>query len=293
MADGPGAGITDEVRDWRGTKRLETSTKPAAATGSEHALAIRDLRVAYGPCVVLDKLTLPPIQPGHVVGVLGPNGAGKSTLLRALARLQAAQGNVTWNGINLLTCPRRTHLNTVSYLPQTLPQASSLLVYEAIESALRSTGGAVHPGMAERRISEIFDQLRIRPLAMRPLQQLSGGQRQMVGLGQVLVRQTPLLLLDEPTSALDLRWQLLALQTVRQRARQAGATAMIAMHDLNLAHRFCDHLVLLGSQGLVAAGPPREVMRPSFLLDAYQVHAKIETTPTHERVIVIERISDD
>ncbi|AGK47238.1 ABC transporter family protein [Burkholderia thailandensis MSMB121] len=89
---------------------------------------------------------------------------------------------------------------------------------------------------------------------MKPLDSLSGGQRQMVGLAQVLVRHTPLLLLDEPTSALDLRWQLLALEAMRDAASRRAAIVVVAMHDLNLASRFCDRMVLLGPDGVLAGG---------------------------------------
>lgn len=267
----------------------EAYTPPA--NGTDSGLAIRNLRVAYGKHVVLDNLSLPPIKPGSIVGVLGPNGAGKSTFLRALARMLPAQGEAQWHGIHLLECARSTHLKTISYLPQTLPQPSSLLVYEAMESALRSVKRSIDPLELEQRMSAIVDQLQIRELAMRPLQQLSGGQRQMVGLAQVLIRNTPLLLLDEPTSALDLRWQLLALDSIRHRAQQAGTIALVALHDLNLANRFCDQLVLLAPQGLIAAGTPAEVMLPRFLLEAYQVHAKVEKTQQGQTVVLIESIS--
>ncbi|AJY41588.1 ABC transporter family protein [Burkholderia humptydooensis] len=98
---------------------------------------------------------------------------------------------------------------------------------------------------------------------MKPLDSLSGSQRQMVGLAQVLVRNTPLLLLDEPTSALDLRWQLLALEAMRDAASRRAAIIVVAMHDLNLASRFCDRMVLLGPDGVLADGLPSEVLEPT------------------------------
>jgi iron complex transport system ATP-binding protein len=135
----------------------------------------------------------------------------------------------------------------------------------------------------------VLARLQLHALAMQRLDRLSGGQRQMVGLAQVLVRQTPLLLLDEPTSALDLRWQVLALETVRQVARERAAIACIALHDLNLAARFCDRLVLLGRQGVLAEGAPGEVLRPELLRRAYGVEARVEFTSRQDCVVVVER----
>ncbi|WP_226383090.1 ABC transporter ATP-binding protein [Burkholderia savannae] len=168
-------------------------------------LRIDNLSVAYGRREILDSLALRPIEPGCVVAVLGPNGVGKSTLLRAIARLVRARGAVSLGRVDLLRGSRREHMRRVGYLPQTLPQASTLLVYEAVSGALRATCGGLSSAEHDARLHAVFEQLRLHPLAMKPLDSLSGGQRQMVGLAQVLVRHTPLLLLDEPTSALDLR----------------------------------------------------------------------------------------
>jgi iron complex transport system ATP-binding protein len=108
-------------------------------------------------------------------------------------------------------------------------------------------------------------------------------------LAQVLVRRTPLMLLDEPTSALDLRWQMHTLHAVRKAARERGAIACIAMHDLNLAARTCDRLVLLGPQGLLADGAPATVLRSELLREAFRVEARIEHHIDAAPVVVVER----
>ncbi|WP_423371037.1 ABC transporter ATP-binding protein [Burkholderia sp. LMG 32019] len=260
---------------------------------ADPTLYLDALRVRYGTRAVFDGLSLTPVEPGTMVGLLGPNGVGKSTLLRALARLATATGRAGFGGFDLLRGPRREHMRQVGYLPQTLPQPSSLLVYEAVRSALRATCGGLSDAARDQRLQQVFTRLRLHMLAMSPLDRLSGGQRQMVGLAQVLVRDTPLLLLDEPTSALDLRWQLLALEAVSNAARQRGAIVLVAMHDLNLASRFCDRLVLLGSDGLVAAGAPADVLTPSNLRHAYRVDARVERTTSGDYVALAERAIPD
>ena len=98
----------------------------------------------------------------------------------------------------------------------------------------------------------------------------------MVGLAQVLVRAPRLLLLDEPTSALDLRWQLQVLQAVRQRVQQQGSVGLVAVHDLNLALRFCQRVLVLGGGTVLAQGDPAQVLTPALLRQAYGVQARVE-----------------
>lgn len=252
-------------------------------------LSIDGLDVAYGTRAIFERLSLQPIPPGTAVALLGPNGVGKSTLLRALARLVAARGNASFDHFDLLRGTRREHMRQVGYLPQTLPQPTSLLVYEAVLGALRATCGALPVAEHDARLQRVFDRLNLHSLAMTPLDRLSGGQRQMVGLAQVLVRETPLLLLDEPTSALDLRWQLLALEAMRDAATERDAIVLVAMHDLNLAARFCDRLVLLGHGGVLADGGPEDVLTPANVRRAYRVDARIERTRAGDFVTLAER----
>ena len=252
-------------------------------------LIVNGLGVAYGARQVLSGLTLAEAKPGSVIGVLGPNGVGKSTLLRAVARMVPARGEVRLGALDLLQCRRDEHLQRVAYLPQTLPQASSLRVLELTIAALRATCPELPPAEREARVHAVLSDLQLLPLALRRLDQLSGGQRQMVGLAQVLVRRTPLMLLDEPTSALDLRWQMHTLQAVRKAASERGAIACIAMHDLNLAARSCDRLVLLGPQGLLADGVPGDVLRSELLREAFRVEARIERHIDAAPVVVVER----
>lgn len=256
---------------------------------SAGAFTVNGLSVSYGARQVLAGLTLAEAPAGSVIGVLGPNGVGKSTLLRAMARLVPSRGEVRLGALDLLRCRRDEHVKRVAYLPQSLPQASTLRVLELIVAALRATCPELAEGERTARVQSVLSELQLLPLALQRLDQLSGGQRQMVGLAQVLVRRTPLMLLDEPTSALDLRWQMHTLQALRNAARERGAIACVAMHDLNLAARSCDRLVLLGPQGLLADGAPGTVLRSELLREAFRVEARIEHHIDAAPVVVVER----
>lgn len=122
----------------------------------------------------------------------------------------------------------------------------------------------------------VFNQLGLESLALRKMQELSGGQRQLIGLAQVLVRRSSLLLLDEPTSALDLHSQLTVLQAIKKETQENNAIALVASHDINLALRFCDQLLLLLPNGKVHFGSPEQVLTPEYLTQAYQVEGRVE-----------------
>ena len=255
-------------------------------------LELRQLGAGYARRPVLQGLDLERIAPGSLVALVGPNAVGKSTLLKAIAGLRPVRGQVLLDGTDLAALAPRERLRRVGYLPQALPQASSLVAYEAMLSALRASRAELSRQQAEAAIAGVFAELGLDALALRPLNELSGGQRQMIGLAQVVVREPRLLLLDEPTSALDLRWQLQVLQAVRAQLAGGRTLALIAVHDLNLALRFCDRIVVLGPgqahNRLLAAGRPAEVLTPELLRAAYGVRARIEQCSLGHPIVLAE-----
>lgn len=237
------------------------------------SLLIEALELGYGRRQVLRDLTLPAIEAGQMVAVLGPNGVGKSSLLRAIAGLQSCQGRASLDDVQLSGVPPWRQKAQVAYLPQQLPQATSLLAYENLQAAAHARSAGAD---RDERIDAILQHLGLSELALRRMDQLSGGQRQLFGLAQALVGEPRLLLLDEPTSALDLHWQLRVLHCVQDRCREQGAIALLACHDLNLALRFCDRLLLLAPDGAYRFGACAEVMDAAWLRRAYGIDARIE-----------------
>lgn len=252
-------------------------------------LSLSALTAGYGRRVVLDGIDLPRVQSGLLVAVIGSNGAGKSTLLKSLVGLHAAGGRAELDGVDLLRMPMWQRVREVGYLPQALPQGSSIIAYEAVLSALRAIRPDLSRAESDHRIETVFDTLELRPLALQRLSELSGGQRQMVGLAQVIVRHPRLLLLDEPTSALDLRWQLSVLETVRRIAEDKRAICLIAIHDINLALRFCDQVMVLGDGGVIAAGLPADALDAAVLHRAYGVEGRVEQCSKGFRIVLADR----
>ncbi len=240
------------------------------------SLLIHSLTAGYGNKYILKNMSLDAIAPGTLLAVLGANGAGKSTLLKTLAGLLPYQGEIQLDGQSLKQLSHQQRIQHFAYLPQALPQSSSLLAYEMIYSACRATV-AWSTEAIEKRIEVLFKALDIESLALKKMNTLSGGQRQMVGLLQVLVRKPKVLLLDEPTSALDLRWQLRVLQAIGHEAAQSQSIALVACHDVNLALRFCDQILLLAPEKLLAMGKAKEVLTPEHLRIAYNIEGRIES----------------
>ena len=252
-------------------------------------LKLQSVTAGYRNRSVFTGLTLPEIPAGSLVAVVGPNAVGKSTLLKSIAGLLPIAGTMTFAGENLAAMTAHHRIRRVGYLPQPLPQAIPLVAYETVFSACRSARGDWSREETELAIEEIFDTLGIRQLALRRLSEMSGGQRQMVGLAQVLVRQTPLMLLDEPTSALDLHWQLNVLNAVRDATSRTGAIALVASHDLNLALRYCDQILVLSPGGQAVLGTPAQVLTPELLARTYGIEARIERCSWGHPIVLADR----
>lgn len=259
------------------------------AMPSADRLVICGMRVRYGPRTVLSDVSLPPLAQGQMIGLLGPNAAGKSTLLKALVGQVRYEGSARFGTTELSSLSHRGRCGLIGYVPQTPPQPSALLVYEFALSILRTTLPRLSNAEAEARIEEAFGQMGLTGEATRPVAELSGGKRQLLGVSQILARRTALILLDEPTSALDLRWRVEALSVIRALTRTRGALAVVALHDLNLALRFCDHVVLLGDGRVLADGPAETTLSSDLLRTVYGVEARLETCSQGRPFIIVDR----
>jgi iron complex transport system ATP-binding protein len=261
----------------------------AGPDSTKTGLLLSGVTAGYRNRPVIAGFGLPPMPSGTLLALIGPNAAGKSTLLRAIAGLGKATGTIALDGTDLPRLSPARRAARVGYLPQSLPPPSPLVAYEAVLSACRAVRGDLGPREAEAAIARAFDNLGIAHLALRRMDQLSGGQRQMVGLAQVMVREPRLLLLDEPTSALDLRWQLSVVEAVRQAVRSSGAIGIIAIHDINLAIRACDQVAVLSQGRLLAAGKPADVVTPAVLAEAFGVEARVEACSQGVPVVLVDR----
>ncbi|PWR17835.1 ABC transporter ATP-binding protein [Zavarzinia compransoris] len=241
------------------------------------AFEVRGLSVGYRRRPVIRELSLSPLAGGQVVALLGPNAAGKTTLMRGLAGLLPARGSIRLDGRELIGLAPAAHARHVGYMPQTLPQGVSLSLFESVLGALRANG---LPGGSARTAREqalaTIELVGLGALALRPLAEMSGGQRQLASLAQAIVRAPEVLLLDEPTSALDPRHQFEVMRLIRSQARAHGLLAIVVCHDIALACRWADRVVVLDPRGLAAEGPAAEVITPEVLARVYGIVARVE-----------------
>lgn len=238
-------------------------------------LSIRDLSVRYGANEILDGVGFE-IAPGTVTALIGPNGAGKSSLLKAVAGLIPSICTMTLDGHPLAT--RNGAAGTVAYMPQDTGAASSLTIIEVVLLGQLPSLGYRVPMDLRKAAVEALALFGLESFQTRTLNEVSGGQRQLVYLAQSLFRDPPVLLLDEPTASLDLNHQLSVLDAIRKHTRTRRMITMVAMHDLTLAARFADGIICLSNGRLVSDGDPEAVLTPGQLLDIYRVEAEIGKT---------------
>jgi len=241
-----------------------------------HALRTRDIRVSFAGTEVVAGVDLD-LRAGEWLGLIGPNGSGKSTFLRSLVRLVPRTGSVE-RGDG--TAPGPTDLSLMPQSPE-LPPGMTVVEYVLLGRTAH-LGWLSMESRADRRIAtDVLRRLGLASFARRPVRSLSGGEAQRVVIGRALVQQSPILLLDEPTSALDVGHQVEVLELVDELRREDGLTVVAAMHDLGMAARYADRLLLLERGAPVALGTPQEVLEPTLLSRLYHHPVRVHQLDGH------------
>ncbi|MBD3192798.1 MAG: ATP-binding cassette domain-containing protein [Candidatus Heimdallarchaeota archaeon] len=250
-------------------------------------LRIDGLEFSYDDKMVLEGISLN-MDAGELVAILGPNGSGKTTLLRCIdGILKPKKGRVFIDGEQIGKMKRRAIAKKVAYVPQSEGTPFPITVYETILMG-RKPHIDWRPTTKDKQIvATIIQELGLEDFTVRKINQLSGGQRQKVYIGRALAQDTPILLLDEPTANLDLKHQLEVLELLRQQAEQ-GACVILAIHDINLALKYCKKIILLKEGRIYAAGG-REIVSEENLADVYGV--KVTISNHKEQLFVIPEIT--
>ncbi len=238
-------------------------------------LQISNLQCSYGRVQVLSDVSVESAPDACVTVVVGPNAAGKSTLFKCIAGLLPHSGSVLVDGDRTEGMRAAELSRRVAYLPQEVPVHAVLTVFEAVLLARRHGGSWRVSDDDLQDVEATLRSVGIDDLAMRYLNELSGGQRQLVSVAQALVRDSTVMLLDEPTSNLDLQRQLEVLALVRAHAEARCSSVWITLHDLNLASRFADQVVVLNGGTVHSVGRPHEVMTADMLRQVYGVRADV------------------
>ncbi|GHA95686.1 ABC transporter ATP-binding protein [Streptomyces thermoviolaceus subsp. thermoviolaceus] len=247
------------------------------AEATPGTLDIDDVSVLVDGRPLVDQVSLT-VSAGEVVGLVGPNGAGKSTLLRTVYRaLRPTSGRVLLDGTDVWRMPGKRLARHLAAVLQEHAGDFDLTVYEVVAMGRTPHKRPFAGDDADDRaiVTAALTELDVADLAGAPFDRLSGGEKQRVLIARALAQRAGTMVLDEPTNHLDLRHQLDALRLVRR----LGVTAVVALHDLNLAASFCDRLSVMQAGRVVAHGAPRDVLTPALLADVYRVEADVTEHP--------------
>lgn len=247
------------------------------------AVALHDVTVAHGPAVVVDGVDLQ-LPAGRITVLAGPNGCGKSTLLGSIRRLlKPRSGRVTLDRDDVTTLSERALARRIALLGQTPSAPEDITVFELVKLGRfahqtffrqwsEADAAAVSAAVSATGLGALLD---------RRIDALSGGQRQRVWLAMVLAQDAPTICLDEPVNHLDVAHQLECLDLVRRLNRDMGKTVIVVLHDLNLAARVADHLVLMKAGRIVAAGEPSELLTEDLVRQVFGIESRIIVDPVH------------
>jgi iron complex transport system ATP-binding protein len=245
------------------------------------ALAADSVSIGYGRTTIVRDLHLA-IPRGAFTVLVGPNGSGKSTILRSLARLLATQGGaILLDGVSIAGLPSKELARRIGMLSQSPTAPEGLTVHDLVQQGRyphRALFGRWSRGDDEA-CAQAMALTSMDGFADRPLDTMSGGERQRAWIAMALAQETDILLLDEPTTFLDLAHQLEILDLVADLVHERGKTVVAVLHDLNQAARYGDHMVLLKQGSVVATGRPAEVMTVDAIADVFGVAASVISDP--------------
>ncbi|MEJ2726335.1 MAG: ABC transporter ATP-binding protein [Deltaproteobacteria bacterium] len=249
-------------------------------------LKVNGIEFSYNHHPILDGVSFD-LRPGEILGVLGVNGAGKSTLLKCInGILKPRAGVILLNESDVEKMRRKEMARHFGYVPQKHTE-ESLTVFDAVLLGRKpyiqwspSTGDLLI-------VEDVLKRLQLEHLALRPVDSLSGGEHQKVIIARALVQEPEILLLDEPTSNLDLKNQLQVMNIITKAVRDYRISAIVALHDINLAIRFVDYFLML-KEGKIRFLAPKGKIEPEVIEDIYEVKVMITEINEHKVVIPLE-----
>ncbi|MCI3927093.1 ABC transporter ATP-binding protein [Paenibacillus sp. TRM 82003] len=228
---------------------------------------------------------------GETVAIVGPNGAGKTTLIKCLAAIyKPRRGSVLLDGKPLHAYAPKERARRIGYVPQSAAASFPLTVTETVLLGRRPYVKWGVGGEDLRVVNRILDDLELSRMAERYIDELSGGERQKVMLARALAQEPDILMLDEPIAALDIRHQLSVLEKVRQLARRDGTLAIMILHDLELASRYADTVVLMKDGRVVTQSEPERVLTADYIKEVYGVETLLESGPYGLKITAVQPI---
>lgn len=254
-------------------------------------MLVKDIVFGYGKKEVLKGVNFK-VSKGEIVSIIGPNGSGKSTLVKCIDGIfKPKSGKVYIDTKDTRTMSTKELAKTMAYVPQA---SSDVFVQRVFDTVLMGRKPHLNWGVRKMDleiVEEVLDYMGLTNLAECYLDELSGGQRQKVLIARALAQEPEILLLDEPTSSLDIKHQLEVLEIVKKISNQRKSSVVMVIHDLSLAYRFSDKLVLLKDGNVFAYGEPNLVLTKENINEVYDVEVSMVNTNLGPCVLPIKSIN--
>ncbi|MGA9872992.1 MAG: ABC transporter ATP-binding protein [Rhodococcus sp. (in: high G+C Gram-positive bacteria)] len=252
-------------------------------------LVAHNLTLGYGDRTIIENLDLQ-VHTGVITTVIGPNGCGKSTLLRSLGRLlKPKHGKVVLDGKAISGMRTKDVARVLGMLPQAPTAPEGLTVGDLVSRGRHPHQSWIRQWSSddESEVANALELTGVGDLADRPVDELSGGQRQRAWISMALAQGTDILLLDEPTTYLDLAHSMEVLDLVDRLHEELGRTVVMVLHDLNLAVRYSDQLIVMSQGKIVGSGRPQDIISEELLLDVFGLEARVIDDPVSDRPLIV------
>jgi iron complex transport system ATP-binding protein len=241
--------------------------------------------------MILDGLNLV-VEDSEVLGLVGPNGSGKTTLIKCIDKILKPKGSILIDGRDIDTVSRTDLAKRLGYVPQSSSTPLATTVFDTVLMGRRPHISWRVSDSDLDKVADILELLHLEYLAMRDFSQLSGGQKQKVLIARALAQEPEVLLLDEPTSSLDMKHQLEVMETISSLVKEKKISAVMALHDLNLASMFVDKLAILKGGKIYAAGEPIDLLNAKNIRDVYGVEAVVMNNLDRPYIVPLRSLNE-
>lgn len=239
-------------------------------------LKLKNVRFHYAGHPVVDGVSMS-VDASDIAAICGPNGVGKSTLIKCMNRVLRAEGAIFIGPKNIDDLSRMQIARRIGYVPQDISTVFSITVLDMVLVGRRPHLSWRSSSEDTDKVIEVMKMLKIDHLALRYFNELSGGQQQKVIIARALAQEPEILLMDEPTSNLDLRHQLEVMELISQLSETKKLSVIMAVHDLNLASRYANKLIMMKDGRIHGAGDAIKVLTPKTISSVYGVTARVKT----------------
>ena len=254
-------------------------------------ITIKSLTFGYNGSMILDGLNLV-VEDSEVLGLVGPNGSGKTTLIKCIDKILKPKGSILIDGKDIDTVSRTELAKRLGYVPQSSSTPLATTVFDTVLMGRRPHISWRVSDSDLDKVADILGLLHLEYLAMRDFSQLSGGQKQKVLIARALAQEPEVLLLDEPTSSLDMKHQLEVMETISSLVKEKKISAVMALHDLNLASMFVDKLAILKGGKIYAAGEPIDLLNAKNIRDVYGVEAVVMNNLDRPYIVPLRSLNE-